>query len=122
MLVPARTNEEGFISVLISNKGLDFAKDVLIKSAISSLIPLQLPDIENTLKIPVIGKVHFHLSNITIYSVDIGSSYVETGDTGVVLVVSGATAYMSVDWSYSYHALFIDISDHGTATIEVRKI
>ncbi|KAF3453380.1 hypothetical protein FNV43_RR03820 [Rhamnella rubrinervis] len=122
ILVPAHTNEEGFISVLISNKGLDFVKDVLINNAISSIIPLQLPPIEKTVKIPVIGKVHFNLSNLTIYSVDIGSSYVETGDTGVVLVASGATAHMSVNWSYSYHALFIDIQDHGTAAIEVEDM
>lgn len=122
ILVPAHTDEEGFISVLISNKGLDFAKDVLINNAISSIIPLQLPPIEKTVKIPVIGTVHFNLSNLTIYSVDIGSSYVETGDTGVVLVASGATAHMSVNWGYSYHALIVDIKDHGTAAIEVYRI
>ncbi|KAH7546800.1 hypothetical protein FEM48_Zijuj01G0239600 [Ziziphus jujuba var. spinosa] len=118
VLVPASTDEEGFISVLISNKGLDFVKDVLIKSAISSIIPLQLPLIEKPVKIPVIGTVHLHLSNITIYSVDITSSYVETGDTGIVLVASGATAHLSLNWSYHYHALVIDISDHGTAAVE----
>ncbi|XP_015901270.3 putative BPI/LBP family protein At1g04970 [Ziziphus jujuba] len=119
VLVPASTDEEGFISVLISNKGLDFVKDVLIKSAISSIIPLQLPLIEKPVKIPVIGTVHLHLSNVTIYSVDITSSYVETGDTGIVLVASGATAHLSMNWSYHYHALVIDISDHGTAAVEV---
>lgn len=119
LLVPASTDEEGFVSVLISNRGLDFAKDVLIKSAISSIIPLQLPLIEKPVKIPVIGTVHLHLSNLTIYSVDITSSYVETGDTGIVLVASGATAHLSMNWSYKYHALVIDISDHGTAVVEV---
>jgi hypothetical protein len=43
-----QSNEEGFISVQISNKGLDFAKDVLIDKAVSSIVPLQLPDIEKS--------------------------------------------------------------------------
>ncbi|KAF3963979.1 hypothetical protein CMV_011687 [Castanea mollissima] len=76
-----QSNEEGFISVTISEKGLDFAKDVLIDTAISSIIPLQLPDIEKFVKIPLVGKVYMLLSNITIFHVDIASSYVNTGET-----------------------------------------
>ena len=55
------------------------------------MIPLQLSDIEKSVKIRVIGKVHLGLSNIIIYSVNVASSLVETGDSGIVLVASGAT-------------------------------
>ncbi|BBH02055.1 lipid-binding serum glycoprotein family protein, partial [Prunus dulcis] len=80
-LVPTRTQEEGFISFVISSKGLEFSKDLLIEQAVSSIIPLQLPQIEKSVKIPLVGQVHVVLSNITIYNVDIASSYVETGDS-----------------------------------------
>ena len=83
--------------MVISDKGLDFAKDLLVEKAISSIIPLQLPQIEKYVKIPVVGRVQFVLSNITIYSVDVPSYYVENGETGVVLVGSGATAKLSMN-------------------------
>ncbi|KAI9178350.1 hypothetical protein LWI28_025498 [Acer negundo] len=43
----------------------------LITQAISSMIPLRLPKIENTVKIPVIGNVHMVASNITIYNINV---------------------------------------------------
>ncbi|OMP04335.1 hypothetical protein COLO4_09742 [Corchorus olitorius] len=113
------SNQQGFISAVISDKGLDFAKDLLIEKAISSIIPLQLSDIEKSVKIPVIGKVKLGLSNIIINSLDVASSSVETGDSGIVLVASGATADMSMDWKYSYKTWVISISDKGTATVQV---
>ncbi|KAJ4826017.1 hypothetical protein Tsubulata_023008 [Turnera subulata] len=124
LLVPASThlqsNDEGHVSVLLSSKGIDFAKDVLIDKAISSMLPLQLPDIEKSVKIPLIGKVKIVLSNITIYSVEIASSYVETGETGLVLVASGATADLSMNWKYSYSTWIVVISDHGDASVQVK--
>ncbi|KAM1699350.1 hypothetical protein ACFX2K_030709 [Malus domestica] len=80
-LVSATTQEGGFISVVVSRKGLDFTKDLLIEQAVSSIIPLKLPEIKKSIKIPLVGKVHIVLSNILIYNVEIGSSYVETGDS-----------------------------------------
>ena len=116
-----QSNEEGFISVTISEKGLDFAKDVLIDRAISSIIPLQLPDIEKFVKIPLVGKVYMLLSNITIFHVDIASSYVNTGETGIVLVASGATANLSMSWQYSYRTWLVPIAitDDGDASVQV---
>jgi lipopolysaccharide-binding protein len=117
------SNEEGFISVYISEKGLDFAKDVLIDKAVSSIIPLQLPDIEKSVKIPLVGKVHMLLSNIIIYHVDIASSYVNTGETGILLVASGATANLSMSWQYTYKTWLVPIAitDDGGASVQVYK-
>ncbi|EXB81102.1 Putative BPI/LBP family protein [Morus notabilis] len=120
--VPTSTQEQGFASVLISDKGLAFAKDFLIKKAISSMIPLQLPTAEKKVNIPVLGKADVVLSNITIYSADVPSSYAKTGGTGVVLIISGATANLTMNWRYSGKILFVDVSDHGIATIKVEGI
>ncbi|KAL9348506.1 hypothetical protein Peur_059872 [Populus x canadensis] len=54
-----QSNEEGYISLVLSSKGVDFAEDVLINKAVSTIIPLQLPDIKKSVKIPLIGKEHF---------------------------------------------------------------
>lgn len=117
--IPTIAQEEGFISAVISSKGLDFTKDLLIEKAVSSIIPLQLPQIEKSVKIPLLGQVDVALSNITIYSVDIASSYVETSDSGIALVASGATANLSMDWQYSYTTWLFEVSDNGAASIQV---
>lgn len=123
LLIPASThlqsNEEGHISVLLSSKGIDFAKDVLIDKTVSSIIPLRLPDIVKSVKIPLVGKVKIVLSNITISSMEIASSEVKTGQTGLLLVASGATANLSLNWKYSYSTWIFVISDHGDASIQV---
>ena len=82
--------------LLIFKWALDFAKDMLIDKAVSSIIPFQVPDIKKFVKIPLVGKVHTFLPNISIYHVDIASSYVNTGELGIVLVASGATTNLSM--------------------------
>ncbi|KAJ4981501.1 hypothetical protein NE237_032338 [Protea cynaroides] len=124
-LVPASTHlqstEVGFISAVISEKGLDFAKDILIEKAISSLTPLNLPQIDRVLKIPFVGNVLVGLSNISIYSVNVPYSNVKSGDTGIAIVASGATTNLSMNWSYSYTTWFfpVIISDNGHAHVQV---
>ncbi|OAY55650.2 putative BPI/LBP family protein At1g04970 isoform X2 [Manihot esculenta] len=125
VLIPASThpqsNEQGYTSVILSDKGIDFAKDMLIKKAVSSMIPLQLPDIEKYVKIPLLGRVHVVLSNITINSV-IAPSSVETGATGIVLLASGATADLTMNWRYSYKSWIVVISDSGDASVKVKDM
>ncbi|XP_024015782.1 putative BPI/LBP family protein At3g20270 [Eutrema salsugineum] len=119
-LTLAQSKDVGHISVLVSETGLEFAKDFFIHEVISTTIPIQLPNIEKKVKIPLIGKVGMGLSNIQIYAVDVQSSRIETGEDGIVLSVSGATADLSMDWSYAYKASFFKISDHGDASVKVK--
>lgn len=113
--------EEGFISGVISDKGLDYAKDLLIEEGIASIVQLQLPEIENSVQVPLVGNAKVVLSNITIKDIQINSSTVKTGETGIVLVGSGATANLTMSWRYSCSSWLIPIgiSDSGTATIKV---
>lgn len=113
--------EEGFISVVISDKGLDFAKDILIDQAIASIVQSQLPEIQKSVQVPLVGKANVVLSDITMKDIQVKSSFVKTGDTGIVLVVSGATANLSLKWRYTVSSWLvpIGISDSGTATVKV---
>ncbi|GER57659.1 lipid-binding serum glycoprotein family protein [Striga asiatica] len=118
----AQSHEDGHIAAEISNKGLDFLKGLLIEKAESSLVPLELPVIEKTVKIPVLGKVQMVLSDITIEKIHTTSSVVKTGDSGIVIEVSGATANLSMNWKYSYTSTWlipISVSDKGNATVQV---
>nr|GMC76525.1 putative BPI/LBP family protein At1g04970 [Ipomoea batatas] len=114
--------EEGFIWVELSNKGLDFAKNILIHTAESSLVPLELPDIDKSADISLLGTVDMILSDITINAIQVTSSDVSTAHSGVVLSVSGATANLTMNWKYSYSTWLlvpIEVSDSGQASVQV---
>ncbi|KAK4845696.1 hypothetical protein QYF36_008013 [Acer negundo] len=59
--------------------------------------------------------------NITIYNINVLSSYVKPGDSGVVIVAFMATCNLSMDWSYKYStwvSVPIQISDKGSASVQ----
>ncbi|XP_017428079.2 putative BPI/LBP family protein At1g04970 isoform X1 [Vigna angularis] len=115
---------EAFISLSITQNGLDFMKELLVNKAISSLIPLQLPNIEKTSKIPVVGNVYMVLSNITIYHIYVPSSSVKPGETGISITASGVTCDLSMNWYYSYSTWLVpvEISDRGRAEVQVKSM
>ncbi|KAL0560747.1 hypothetical protein IC582_001160 [Cucumis melo] len=113
------SSEEGFISMVVSQKGLNFIKDFLIEKAVSNIIPLHLPDMEKTVNIVLIGKVHLVLSEIIIGSFEVESSDIRIGETGVNIIVTKATANMSMKWRYTYNTWLFEISDEGDASVQV---
>lgn len=112
---------QSFTSAVISQKGLDYFKDLFIDKAISSVIPINLPQSEKTVKIPFVGNVHMMLSNTTIYQVNVPSSNVKPSDLGVSIVASGTTCDLSMDWRYSYTTWLVptEFSDQGRASVQV---
>lgn len=121
-LPPAAGDDAAFASLLISTQGLHYIKDLLISKALSSLIPLCIPQIQQSHNVPLLGNVVVLLSNITIHQINVSESYFTPGDSGINIIVSGATANLSLDWSYCYsYGWFIpsQISDRGTASVKV---
>ncbi|KAL8166946.1 hypothetical protein V2J09_008445 [Rumex salicifolius] len=116
------SDKESFISVSITEKGIDFLKGLLIDKAISSFTPLEIPPIEKYVKIPVVGKVRIVLSKITIYHIDVNSSDINSDESGVSVTALGATAKLSMNWEYSYTAWVIEVSDRGKASVEVKDM
>ncbi|XP_066376400.1 putative BPI/LBP family protein At1g04970 [Miscanthus floridulus] len=115
--------DETHVSVAVAEKGLAFAKDVLIGEAVRSLTPLRLPGVEKAVRVPFLGGVRVAASNITLFHLDVGdNSTIFPGDSGLLVVASGITANISMHWSYCYDSwLFpIEIADSGTASILVQ--
>lgn len=113
---------QAFISLLITQNGLNFVKNILIQNAISSIVSLQLPNIEKGTRIPMLGSVYFVLSNITIYEIDVDSSIVKPGESGIEIVASGVSCNLSLDWSYEYSSIWfgpVKVSDQGSAQVQV---
>ena len=115
------TGDQSYISILITQKGLNFSKDLLISKAISSLTPTPISEIVKNVKIPLIGKVHVVLKDISINGVEVGSSDVVPSVGGVVIVGNGVTCELEVKWHYSYGTWVgpVSVSDSGTASIKV---
>ncbi|KAI3675175.1 hypothetical protein L1987_84761 [Smallanthus sonchifolius] len=124
ILPPPITADQSFISVLITQTGLDFVKNLLVKKAISTITPSPISKIDRVVNIPVIGKVHTVLSDVTIYRFSVGLSQVIPGPTGVSIAGSDVTCRLSMKWHYSYGSSLapISISDSGTAAIEVNSM
>lgn len=119
--LPSHTQSDSFTSVLVTQNGLDFVKNLLVNKAIASIIPLQIPRIEKSVRIPFLGGIDVVVSNLTIYELDVASSYVKLGETGVVIVASGTTCNLSMNWHYSYTTWLapIEIADQGIASVQV---
>jgi lipopolysaccharide-binding protein len=107
------------ISAVISQSGLHFAKDLLVSRAVDTLTPLTVPDIERSVSIPLVGTVRMTASGIVLHSLAVSNSTVAVGDTGVVVAASLASANITMEWSYSYSAWVVTISDSGNASIQV---
>ncbi|KAK7276480.1 hypothetical protein RIF29_17620 [Crotalaria pallida] len=117
----SQPKNQSFISLLITQNGLDFVKDLLVKEALSSIISLRLHNIEKATKIPVVGNVYMVISNITMNQIDVPSSYVKPGETGISIIASGVTCNLTMNWYYSYTTWLVPvkISDKGTAQVQV---
>ncbi|KAL4555449.1 hypothetical protein LXL04_038068 [Taraxacum kok-saghyz] len=115
------TADQSFISSLITQPGLDFVKNLLISKAIPTLTAARISAIQKTVRIPLIGKVHIVLSDITINRVNVGLSNIKPDVTGVTIFGSDVTCDLSMKWHYSYGTWLgpVSISDSGTARVKV---
>nr|CAB3453752.1 unnamed protein product [Digitaria exilis] len=101
---PSPAAASSHISAVISQSGLDFAKDLLVSHAVETLTPLSVPDIEKSMSIPLVGTVSMTASGIVLHSLTVTNSTVAVGDTGVVVAASLASANLTMEWGYSYSA------------------
>jgi len=118
----SQPKNQAFISLLITQNGLNFVKNILIQNAISSIVSLQLPNIEKGTRIPMLGGVYFVLSNITMHEIDVDSSNVKPGESGIEILASGVSCNLSLDWYYEYSSIWfgpVKVSDQGSAQVQV---
>ncbi|KAK4263852.1 hypothetical protein QN277_029213 [Acacia crassicarpa] len=88
------------------------------------MIPLRLPNMEKTVKIPLVGNAVMMLSNITIYQIDVPSSNIKPREDGISILASGMTCILSMNWYYSYSTWLVpvEISDEGSASVQVEHM
>lgn len=64
------------------------------------------------------------VSNITIYGIDVGPSYIKLGDDGIAIIASETTCNLSMNWYYSYSTWLapVEVSDEGSASVQVEGV
>lgn len=118
LTAPSPAAASPHISAVISQSGLDFAKDLLVSHAAATLTPLSVPDMEKTVS-TVVGTVNMAASGIVLHGLNVTNSTISVGDTGVLVAASLASANLTMEWNYSYSAWVVAISDSGNASIKV---
>jgi len=70
----------------------------------------------------MLGGVYFVLSNITMHEIDVDSSNVKPGESGIEILASGVSCNLSLDWYYEYSSIWfgpVKVSDQGSAQVQV---
>uniref|UniRef100_A0A0D9XEY7 Lipid-binding serum glycoprotein C-terminal domain-containing protein n=1 Tax=Leersia perrieri TaxID=77586 RepID=A0A0D9XEY7_9ORYZ len=109
------------ISAVISQSGLDFAKDLLVTRAAEAITPLEVPDIERSVTIPLVGTVDMVASGIVLHGVAVENSTVAVGDDGIVVAALLSSVNLTMGWSYSYSAWIVTISDSDGFSNHIRS-
>lgn len=116
--------DEGSMQITISEKGLNYAKDLLVSEALQVLTSLRISDMEKSVEVPFIGAARVKLSNITLDNIMVPSSIFNLGQDGINIVASQVEVNLTMNWKYSYRSSFIPfiISDKGRALVKVKGI
>lgn len=116
--------DEGSMQITISEKGLNYAKDLLVSEALQVLTSLRISDMEKSVEVPFIGTARVKLSNITLDNIMVPSSIFNLGQDGINIVASQVEVNLTMNWKYSYRSSFIPfiISDKGRALVKVKGI
>lgn len=121
---PYLDQDEGSMQITISEKGLNYAKDLLVSQALQVLTSLRISDMEKSVQVPFIGAVLVKLSNITLDNIMVPSSTFNLGQDGINIVASQVEVNLTMNWKYSYRSWFIPfiVSDKGRALVKVKGI
>lgn len=109
------------IWITLSQRGLDYLKDVLLTQVLEAITPLPLPDITKTASIPFVGEVTASFTNVSLLRAAVPASTITLGETGVTVQGSNVAANLTLNWHYNYHNAWLPspISDTGGADIKV---
>eukprot|EP00055_Hartaetosiga_balthica_P004441 m.11608 g.11608 ORF g.11608 m.11608 type:complete len:503 (+) comp3865_c0_seq2:95-1603(+) len=117
--LPSNAIPAGFQATL-TNKGIDYARQVAIPIIQKDLENLSIPDISGDASTPV-GHIDYYLTNIKATSVNLGTSSIVTSTSGITASISGVSIGLGADWSYREKS-WPHVKDHGSADISASSI
>ncbi|KAK2862587.1 hypothetical protein Q5P01_002120 [Channa striata] len=119
-LIPVTTGINPGVKVKLTEKGLEYGRQLGMASIQQKLKSIKIPDISGTEHVSPIGKVQYSFSNMQIVNVGLPQSAVDlVPGTGVRLSISNAFINLRGDWRVKYLRI---IKDSGSFDLNVNGI
>ncbi|XP_034538340.1 bactericidal permeability-increasing protein-like [Notolabrus celidotus] len=119
-LIPLSISVSPGVKVKLTQKGLEYGRQLGMASVQQKLKTLKVPDISGAEKVNPIGKVHYTLSNMKIMDVGLPQSEVDlVPGTGFRLAIGNAFISMNGNWKVKYLRL---MKDHGSFDLTVKGL
>lgn len=104
----------------LTNKGLDYVRQVAVPILIKELQTLAVPDIHGDENTPV-GHVSYDLTHIHVNSVSLPTSSILVNTVGLAVSISGLSLSMGANWHYREDS-WPHITDHGSCDISASGV
>ncbi|XP_070758063.1 bactericidal permeability-increasing protein [Enoplosus armatus] len=119
-LLPMTFGTSPGVKVKLTEKGLEYGRQLGMASIQQRLKTIKVPDISGTQKVSPIGKVHYSLSNMQIVDVGLPKSAVDlVPGTGVRLSIGNAFISLRGNWRVKYLRI---IKDSGSFDLNVNGL
>ncbi|XP_067361286.1 bactericidal permeability-increasing protein-like isoform X1 [Channa argus] len=119
-LIPVTLGTNPGVNVKLTQKGLEYGRELGLASIQQELKSIKVPDISGTERVSPIGKVQYSLSNLQIVNVGFPQSEVDlVPGTGVRLSISNAFISLHGDWRVKY---LVIIKDSGSFDLNVNGL
>lgn len=103
------------ITITVSESGLTYAKEVLVKEILAEITPLLLPDIKARVITPL-GRLDTVLSHVELLGANVSYSQLNLGKTGVMVFAGDVHATMRVHWFYEFTANYVPFLVHDAGS------
>ncbi|XP_042621881.1 LOW QUALITY PROTEIN: bactericidal permeability-increasing protein [Cyprinus carpio] len=119
-LVSVATGTNAGVKVRLTQKGLEYGRQIGIASIQQKLRTIKVPDISGTEKVDPIGKVQYSFTGMQIVNLGLPkSALVLVPDTGVMLSIGNAYINLHGNWRVKYLRI---IKDSGSFDLAVSEL
>ncbi|KAM7402582.1 hypothetical protein PAMP_017806 [Pampus punctatissimus] len=120
VFIPVTLSTNPGVKVKLTEKGLEYGRQLGMVSIQKKLKTIKVPDISGTQSVSPIGKVQYSLSNMQIVNVGLPKSAMDlVPGTGVKLSISNAFFSLHGNWRVKYLRV---IKDHGSFDLDVNGV
>uniref|UniRef100_A0A671R238 Bactericidal permeability-increasing protein n=1 Tax=Sinocyclocheilus anshuiensis TaxID=1608454 RepID=A0A671R238_9TELE len=119
-LVSVATGTNAGVKVRLTQKGLEYGRQIGIASIQQKLRTIKVPDISGTEKVDPIGKVQYSFTGMQIVNLGLPKSALAlVPDTGVILSIGNAYINLHGNWRVKYLRI---IKDSGSFDLAVSEL
>ncbi|XP_030230094.1 bactericidal permeability-increasing protein isoform X2 [Gadus morhua] len=119
-LIPLSLSANAGVKVKLTQKGLDFGRELFVASLQEKLMTIKVPDISGTERVDPIGKVHYSLTEMRIVKLGLPSSAIGlVPGTGFTMTITNAFLSLHGKWRVKYLRF---IKDSGSFDLAIKSL